>query len=245
MTSGIPLAWAIGAASSVRAEEHSPTSATTRSREISFFAAVADSPASDRLSSTTSSTGRPSTPPSAFSRSTASTGAEERGLAERGVPPSDRHEESDPHRLGAESRRGRGAGQRQEKGPEAPGGGRSHGIAIVSAAGPALKEERWRCYALCLCLVARIRFSSAAVSSAPTRRYWFARRRPERLLRTGRRQPRGDGLPRRRCSSACSGSRRTSSTRACFPEPRSACSWATWSTRGWRCASRAGPAAMT
>jgi len=72
VTSGIPLACAIGAASSVRAEEHSPTSATTWSREMSFFAAVADSPASDRLSSTTSSTGRPRTPPEAFSRSTAS-----------------------------------------------------------------------------------------------------------------------------------------------------------------------------
>jgi len=72
VTSGTPAAWATEAASSVRADEHSPTSATTRSREISFFTAVADSPASERSSSTTSSTGRPSTPPAAFRPSTAS-----------------------------------------------------------------------------------------------------------------------------------------------------------------------------
>ncbi len=70
-TSGTPLAWATTAASRVLADEHSPTRATTWSLEMSFFAAVADSPASDRSSSTTSSIRRPSTPPEPLTSSTA------------------------------------------------------------------------------------------------------------------------------------------------------------------------------
>jgi MFS family permease len=64
-------AWAMGAASKVRAEAHSPMRAITLSRAMSFLAAVADSPGRERLSSTMSSTGRPTMPPAALRSSTA------------------------------------------------------------------------------------------------------------------------------------------------------------------------------
>src|SRR5688572_24273404 len=63
----------MGAASSERPEETSPIRATTLLREISFLAAVADSPALVWLSSYASSSGRPSTPPAALISSIAIT----------------------------------------------------------------------------------------------------------------------------------------------------------------------------
>ncbi len=70
--SGIFSVWQIGAASSVRPEVISPSTATTLSREMSFLTTVADSPAFDWSSSVSSSSWRPRTPPPALISSIAS-----------------------------------------------------------------------------------------------------------------------------------------------------------------------------
>src|ERR1035437_4743581 len=70
---GTCAACATGAASSERPDETSPINATTLSREMSFFAAVALSPGLLWLSSKMSSSLRSSTPPAALMSSMAST----------------------------------------------------------------------------------------------------------------------------------------------------------------------------
>src|ERR1035438_2678439 len=200
VTSGIPLACAIEAASSVRADEHSPISATTWSRAISFFAAVADSPASERLSSTTSSTGRRRTPPSAFSPSTATVAPRsEASPNEASWPVIDMKKPiligSAPNEAAAAtpaspaSRRRRLARQRA-------------GVAVIwhHAIGPgAFPEERKRAAGG----TGPWLFSRLGVSfgrwggpppNPPPPPPLVPGRRPERLLRPRRRQPRGDGL---------------------------------------------------
>src|SRR5580692_6207781 len=70
---GILADWAIGAASSERPEDTSPRRATTLSREIRIFAAVADWPGTVWLSSVKSSSLLPRTPPEALISSIAIT----------------------------------------------------------------------------------------------------------------------------------------------------------------------------
>lgn len=97
--SGTPAAWATGAASSVREEEHSPISAMTRLREINRLAAVADSPGAERLSSTTNSTWPAEDATGSIEILDREPRSPQRGLAEGGVATRHPHEESDFHRI--------------------------------------------------------------------------------------------------------------------------------------------------
>ena len=119
-TIGTPYSSSFGMAASVIELPQAPMITGTLSRTISFSAAVAASFGSDLLSSMSSSTLRPSTPPLALIQSRADLGAHPDVVAGRGHRPGQRLDDADLHGLlGGRRRRERGDdGQRDEKGSE-------------------------------------------------------------------------------------------------------------------------------